>query len=59
MPRLAPPNWYGHANRVSGGTQLTKLVIRKKWNFFAMCIASGAAGFAAVVLLVINTPPGQ
>jgi hypothetical protein len=38
---------------------MTKLVNRKKWNFFAMCIASGAAGFAAVVLFVINTLPGQ
>ena len=38
---------------------MTKLVNRKKWNFFALCIASGATGFAVVVLFAINTLPGQ
>lgn len=38
---------------------MTKLGNRKKWNFFATCIASGAAGFAAVVWFVMNTVPGQ
>ena len=36
---------------------MTKLVNRR--GIFAMCTASGAGGFAAVVLFVINTLPGR